>query len=165
MTLRATSAADEEFLWLMLYYASHSNDEAGSQPDDVRVNPDLTGYISGWHTLGRPGVIAEAQSVPVGAAWLRAFHEADRSDPAFVDPQTPELAVAVLPGHEGNGLGTAMMLRLWDLVAGKFPAIVLSVRGESPAVRLYGRLGFEVVGTITNRVGTESKKMVLKLTP
>ena len=147
----------------MLYYASHSNDEPGVQHADIRANPDLIGYVEGWKTVGHVGVIAELDDMPVGAAWLRAPAGGGDSNPVFVDHDTPELAVAVEPGYEGRGIGSTMMRDLFDDVTGRFPAVVLSVRAENPAVRLYERLGFETVATIANRVGTVSVKMVKRL--
>lgn len=162
VTVRPTALEDEQFLWLALYYASHSNDEPGVAPDDMRANPDLIGYIDGWHRLGNPGVIALARE-PVGAAWLRALDDSDRTNPVVVDHETPELAIAVLPGQEGAGIGTRMLEDLVDQARGQYPGIVLSVRVGNPAVRLYRRLGFEVVEEVTNRVGTRSLKMALAL--
>lgn len=161
--LRATNAEDEEFLWRMLFYASHSNDEPGVCPMDIRANPDLVGYIEGWRVAGHPGVVAEVEGRPSGAAWLRLLGEADRSNPVFVDDATPELAVAVEPGREGGGIGTAMIGRLVGDSRGRFPALVLSSRAQNPAIRLYQRLGFEVVEEMTNRVGTPSVKMLIRM--
>lgn len=163
LTLRKTVADDEEFLWEMLFYASHSNDETGVTPEDIRANPDLIGYIEGWRDAGRCGVVAELDGDPIGAAWLRAFNEADRTNPVYVDGTTPELAIAVVPGHEGRGIGTAMIEALVAEARGRFPAIVLSSRVENPAVSLYERLGFRIVEELINRVGTRSVKMVVDL--
>ena len=162
-TLRPVVAEDEEFLWEMLFYASHSNDEPGVDPADIRANPDLVGYIEGWKGLERGGVIAEQGPRPVGAAWLRLLTDHDRANPVFVDGKTPELAIAVTPGMEGRGIGTAMLERLVADARGRFPAIVLSSRAENPAVNLYERTGFRVVAEVTNRIGTRSVKMVVEL--
>lgn len=163
MTIRASVPDDEDFLWKMLYYASHSNHEADVGPEDIRRNPYLTGYITGWHRLGHPGVVAEIPSLPIGAAWLRRLEETESSNPAFVDVSVPELAVAVEPGREGAGVGTRMLEELIARVRGVFPSIVLSARVESPAIRLYERLGFTVMDLISNRVGTQSVRMSLSL--
>lgn len=147
----------------MLFYASHSHDDEGAAPADVRVDPDLQRYVAGWGRIGDIGVIAEAAGNIAGAAWLRLFAEPDRDDPACVDARTPEVAVAVLPGLDGQGTGTLLLTTLLDLARPIHPAVVLTVREASPAVRLYQRLGFAATGRITNRVGTESIKMVLRL--
>jgi ribosomal protein S18 acetylase RimI-like enzyme len=160
---RPTVPEDVEFLWRMLYYASHSNDQPGVHPGDIKSNPDLVGYIEGWKSTSHMGVIAEWGGEPVGAAWLRLLGPRDEVNPVFVDPATPELAVAVEPGHEGRGIGTKMLLALIEAASRSYPAIVLSARADSPAVKLYERLGFETVETIVNRVGTDSVKMIRRL--
>lgn len=155
---RQTIEGDEETLWLMLYYASHSDDEPGVGPDEVRSNPDLIGYIEGWRRAGRIGVVAESEGDPRGAAWLRALSDEGRADPVSMGIEVPELAIAVLPGHRGMGIGTQLMRAILQL-GEHLQGIVLSARADNPAVRLYERFGFEAVGTMTNRVGTLSVKM------
>lgn len=155
--LRPSVEGDEETLWLMLYFASHSNDERGVGPEDIRSNPDLVGYIEGWRRGGRIGVIAEIGDSPIGAAWLRLLVDDDRANPVFMGAETPELAIAVLPDHQGRGVGSIMLSELLS-ISGHVD-IVLSVRADNPAVRLYERFGFEGSGTITNRVGTVSIRM------
>ena len=163
VALRSAVANDENALWLMLFYASHSHDDPEAMPDDVMADPDLQRYVARWGRAGDMGVIAESDGDICGAAWLRLFAEGDRGDVTYVDARTPELAVAVLPGLEGSGIGTAMLTKLFDLARPVHSAIVLSVREGNPAVSLYGRLGFRAVDGITNRVGTRSIKMVLDL--
>jgi len=160
---RRTVPKDVDFLWRMLYFASHSNDEVGVQPVDIRSNPDLVGYIEGWKAAGHFGVIAEVDGMHVGAAWLRVPAGGGDFSPVFVDEDTPELAVAVEPGYQGRGIGSTLIRDLFGEVVGEFPAVVLSARAENPAVRLYERLGFATVATIENRVGTVSIKMVKRL--
>jgi ribosomal protein S18 acetylase RimI-like enzyme len=160
--LRPTTSEDEGFLWSMLYYASHSNDESGVGPDDIRADPHLVGYISGWQAIGRVGFVAEMKGEAAGAVWLRALTDEEASNPVYIDAETPELAIAVRPGREGQGIGSALLAQLLGSVSGRFPGIVLSARAESDAVRLYERFGFSVVDFVTNRVGTSSVKMLLR---
>ena len=62
----------------------------------------------------------------------------------YVDDETPELAIAVLPDHRGRGLGRRLLRELLDAAGGRFGAVSLSVRAENPAWRLYERTGFRV---------------------
>lgn len=163
LSLRPTVARDEDFLWKMLYYASHSNDEPGVGPDDMRDDPNLACYITGWRAAGHMGFVAELAGEPVGALWLRTLTEEEDGNPVFIDVETPELAIAVLPGWEGKGIGSALLRELLKTLSPHLPGVVLSARSESDAVRLYERFGFSVVDVITNRVGTSSVKMLLRL--
>jgi GNAT superfamily N-acetyltransferase len=46
----------------------------------------------------------------------------------------------------GRGLGERMLRALLDAAADRFDAVSLSVRADNPALRLYERTGFRVVG-------------------
>lgn len=163
LTLRPACEADIDFLWEMLFYASHSYEETNVAPEDIRSNEDLVGYIYGWLEAGLPGVIGEIGGLAVGAAWLRRHTEDDQSNPVYVDGTTPELAIAVDPTQQNHGIGSALLTDLLSAVGPDIPAIVFSARVGNPAIRLYERHGFETVGTIGNRVGTQSVKMIRTL--
>ena len=162
LTLRATVPADEDFLWDMLFYASHSYEEPGVTFDDIRNNPDLVPYMTGWASGGHFGVVAVGEGL-LGAAWVREMTDEDRDNPVFLDLDTPELAIAVVPGWEGRGIGSALLGGVLDRARGRFPRIVLSARLGNPAVRLYERHGFQTISSMTNRVGTSSVVMVVDL--
>jgi len=59
--------------------------------------------------------------------------------------------VCVLPGHQGHGLGRALMLTAADALRGlKFQELTLTVTAENrTAVRLYEQLGFKTLKTFT----------------
>src|SRR4051812_1546243 len=59
--------------------------------------------------------------------------------------------VAVLPSHQRQGLGTALIKRAQDQAAAARLPLTLQVQASNPAVALYHRLGF------TDRVRTESR--------
>ncbi len=108
----------------------------------VLAHPDVVRYHGGW---GRPGdvvVVAEADLSPVAYAFARLFTPTDHGH-GFVDDATPEMGVAVEPGHRGQGLGTQVLTRLHEeLRRAGFPAVSLSVELSNPARRLYDRLGY-----------------------
>jgi ribosomal protein S18 acetylase RimI-like enzyme len=131
-------------------------------PEDIRDDPYLARYVQGWGREGDLGVIGETGGDLVGAAWVRLLVGDEQNDIAFVDAETPELAIAVLPGHEGGGKGTTLMRALIARSRPVYPGIVLTVREVNPAVRFYERLGFETVDRVVNRVATASLKMLLR---
>lgn len=81
---------------------------------------------------------------PVGAAWLRCFGEGNKGY-GYIDAETPELSIALLPTHRGKGIGTALLSALLVTAQTRCRAVCLSVSLDNPAARLYQRLGFEVV--------------------
>ncbi|MDQ3787773.1 MAG: GNAT family N-acetyltransferase [Actinomycetota bacterium] len=163
--VRQVTPADEPFLWSVLYYASHSNDQDGVTLDTMKTDPALARYVEGWGRPGDLGVLYESAGEPLGAAWLRLPVGDGRLAPGFVADDIPELAIATLPGHEGHGIGSRMLDALIRRAAGQYPAITLNVRLGNPAIKLYQRFGFTELDVMTNRVGTTSVKMLLRPLP
>ena len=161
-SIRPITPEDEETLWLMLFYAAHVNEEAGKTLADARANSGLAKYVADWGRIGDLGFLAiDAKSgKALGAVWARLFVGDDKAYSA-TDDSTPELAIAVLPEVIGQGIGTTLMRHFLDVARHEFSAIALNVRADNPALRLYQRLGFEVVSEMTNRVGTLSYDMRL----
>ena len=161
--IRPATPQDEEILWQMLYEAAHM-EEAGETLETAKTNPLLAKYAQAWgqpHDLGVVAYPKEGRQA-VGAAWLRLFQGEQRGY-GYINDETPELAIVIVAGHRGRGLGTLLITGLLAEARQKYPAISLSVRAENPAVRLYERFGFKLVpgSQVTNRVGTVSQTMVL----
>jgi GNAT superfamily N-acetyltransferase len=115
---------------------------------DVLGEPSLAHYVTGWGSDRDAGVVAEADGVPVGAAWWRHL---GRDDPGygFVDDAVPELSVGVAPEARGRGVGTLLLVALVDEARRRsVPGLSLSVEDENPAARLYRRLGFVPVDRV-----------------
>lgn len=162
---RLVGAGDVEFLWEMVYWAAHVDEDDGVTLDDIRRDPDLVGHVDGYGRDGDLGVIAEIDGRPVGAAWLRRFVPGVSDFSVFVDDDTPELVIAVLPEHVGAGVGSVLLAGLFDRADDVVTQMVLSVRADNPAVRLYERVGFREIRRIVNRVGTESLQMTRAAAP
>ena len=103
-------------------------------------------YWEGW---GRPGdrlLVAIDGFQPVGAAWYRLFKSAAPGY-GFVDDETPELTIAVVPSRRGRGLGKELLAGLLAQAREDgFAAVSLSVEPDNPALHLYERSGFAKVG-------------------
>ena len=145
-TLRPATPTDEPFLREMLYQSLYVEDGAAPFPLEVVHQAELARYFKGWGRRGDLGFIAvdAGSNLPIGAAWSRLPDGADKGF-AYVDDETPELAVAVLPERRGQGIGTDLLKRLLAEAERSFPAISLSVSPNNPARRLYERLGFETL--------------------
>jgi GNAT superfamily N-acetyltransferase len=162
-SIRVASKSDEPFLWQMLYYASHLDEELAMSPASARTNPDLAPYVAAWGGLRDDlGFIAveDQGSTAVGAAWIRRM-PAGSPLYRFVAPGTPELAIAVAPGHLGVGVGSLLLSRLVAWARDVHSSIALSVRATNRAKRLYERFGFVTVDEIVNRVGGKSFVMAV----
>ncbi len=162
-SLREATSDDEPFLWHMLLFASHAADDPERTVASLADDPLLARYVEGWGRPGDRGVVAVAGKGPIGAAWLRLLVGDEQESVAFVDVETPEVALAVEPGNEGLGIGTALLRCLIEAATPHYPRVTLNVRADNPAVRLYERLGFVEMDEIVNRVGTRSLKMILQL--
>ena len=154
---------DEPFLWKMLYFAAHMEEDGEISSETAKQNPDLVKYVSDWGRETDIGCIALApqSNQPIGAAWIRLLI-ANEKTTSYVDDVTPELAIAVMPEYLGCGVGTLLLQHLLEAAKQRYTGVVLSVRATNPAKRLYERMGFVVTGEIANRVGTPSLNMVVQ---
>ena len=104
-----------------------------------------TRYVAGWGRPGDAGVIALDLGFPVGAAWYRLFRR-DAPGYGFVDEETPELTIAVVPSRRGRGFGEQLLSALLDRARSEgYRDVSLSVERDSPALKLYERFGFRGV--------------------
>jgi N-acetylglutamate synthase-like GNAT family acetyltransferase len=78
-----------------------------------------------------------------GAAWFRLF---TASEPGFgfVDAQTPEVTIAIVPSRRGRGAGKELLEALLERARAEgFSAVSLSATPEQTAY--YERFGFQSV--------------------
>jgi ribosomal protein S18 acetylase RimI-like enzyme len=139
--IRRGDANDTAFLRDMLRHAYYWRWE---EPE-LRDLP-VSRYVEGWGRPGDRALILIEGFQPVAAAWYRLFTETHPGY-GFVDEQTPELTIAVVPSRRGRGYGAELLTSLLAQ-AGEdgFAAISLSVEPDNPALALYERHGFEKVG-------------------
>jgi ribosomal protein S18 acetylase RimI-like enzyme len=144
--MRFATNEDESFLFEMLYQSLYI--EKGQPPflREVLNEPKIARYVKNWGRESDLGFIAESfeSKEPVGAIWCRLADGDDRGF-GYLDDETPELAMAVLPEYRGKGIGTILLERFLATAAKAYPAICLSVSPNNPAIRLYERFGFETV--------------------
>lgn len=144
--IRRLSPSDQQFLWEMLYQSLHVPEGDPPFPRDVIDRPEVAKYVEAWGRASDVGFVAEdvCSGEPVGAAWLRLL-AGDEKGYGYVDDETPELGMAVLPSYRGRGVGSDILGRLLVEAAAVYRSVCLSVSADNPAVRLYERAGFERV--------------------
>ncbi|HNS73413.1 MAG TPA: N-acetyltransferase [bacterium] len=146
--IRPLTPEDEPFLWEMLYEAVYVPEGEPRPPRKIVRLPEIARYVQEWATEGGYGFLAgdSGTGQAVGAAWLRLLTGTNRGF-GYVNDATPELCIAVLPGHRGRGIGTQLLARLFESGCG-YATVSLSVSMANPALRLYQRFGFEIVGSV-----------------
>ena len=141
MVIRRGGRQDVRFLRDMLHHAYYWRERS---PGDG-LGP-VARYVKGWGRPGDTALIAIEDGFPVGAGWYRLFRE-DAPGYGFVDDQTPELAIAVVPSRRGHGVGDALLTALCERAQAEgHRALSLSVeRSNDALVSFYEKHGFERV--------------------
>jgi ribosomal protein S18 acetylase RimI-like enzyme len=117
----------------------------GWRVNALETDIPLSRYVDNWGRAGDVAVIAHETGNRVGAAWLRLFR-ASEPGYGFVDEQTPELSIAVVPSRRRHGQGQELLDGLLEAArAAGHQQVSLSVEDGSPAVDFYERNGFERV--------------------
>jgi ribosomal protein S18 acetylase RimI-like enzyme len=137
--VRRGDAMDIPFLRDMLHHAYYwrESDAAASEP--------VSRYVANFGRKGDAAVIAIEDHRRVGAAWYRLF---PRGEPgfAFIDEQTPEVSIAVVPSMRGRGLGSRLLEALIARARDEaYPTLSLSVERDNPSIALYERYGFRPI--------------------
>ncbi|TML47915.1 MAG: GNAT family N-acetyltransferase [Actinobacteria bacterium] len=138
MVIRRGGRQDVRFLRDMLHHAYYWRERSpGEEPGPVAR------YVKGWGRPGDTALIAVEDGFPVGAAWYRLFRR-EHPGYGFVDEETPELAIAVVPSRRGHGIGEALLSALYERArTERHAALSLSVeRDNEPLLAFYEKQGF-----------------------
>jgi GNAT superfamily N-acetyltransferase len=135
--IRRGNRQDVRFLRDMLRHAFYWRSGGGDS--------SLWRYVSGWGRRGDASVIALDGGFPIGAAWFRLF-TSDEPGFGYVDDETPEVAVAVVPSRRGRGIGTELLDALVNVAKEQgYAGLSLSVEADGPAMHVFEKQGFEKV--------------------
>ena len=155
---------EEDFPLLeeLLYEAIFQPEGAEPLPRDIIKKPEIYNYIKDFgKRKGDFCIFAELNGKTVGAAWVRIL-AGEIKGYGNIDAETPELAIAVFKEYRNMGIGKGLMNNLIDLTLYQglrgYKQISLSVQKENYAVKMYQKLGFEIVSE-----NEDDYIMVLKL--
>lgn len=143
--IRHMAPAEHPLLERFLYEAIYVPEGyAGEIPHSIIYeDPKCRAAFEGFGTRADDHALAaEADGQVVGACWVRTTDEY-----GHIDDETPSFSISVLKPYRGRGIGGALMSHLIDeLRETGYQRTSLSVQKENPALHLYERLGFRIVG-------------------
>ena len=133
---RPVGIHDVRFLRDMLRHAYHWRIAEDTERPVYR-------YVQNWGRRGDAGVMALDGPHAYGAAWYRLFAAAEAGF-GFVDEETPEVTIAVVPSRRGKGAGRELLEALLDRArADGYASVSLSASPDQQSY--YERFGFETV--------------------
>lgn len=152
--IRKLKQNETKILDTFLYEAIFIPDGVQAPPKDIIAHPDLQIYISDFGKQTDVCYVAEFDGKVVGAVWTRIIN-----DYGHIDEETPSLSISLFKEYRNLGIGTQLMRQILStLKEQRYKQVSLSVQKANYAVRMYKKLGFEVV-----RENEEDYVMVCKL--
>ena len=112
-------------------------------PSKESINqPELQVYVKDFgENKGDLCLVAEVNNEIVGAVWVRIMN-----DYGHIDDETPSFAISLLKECRNYGIGTELMKQmLMKLKMQGYKQASLAVQKMNYAVRMYQRVGFEIV--------------------
>lgn len=141
--IREINAAEYPLLEDFLYEAIFIPQGVEPPPRSIINNDELQVYIKDFGE--KPDdrcLIAEADEKIVGAVWVRIME-----DYGHIDDETPSFAISLYREYMGHGIGTALIVKMLELLRESgYKKASLAVQKENYAVKMYKKVGFEVVG-------------------
>lgn len=102
----------------------------------------ISRYADGWGRKGDTLLIAMDGGHPIGAAWYRLFPETLQGY-GFLDADTPEVTVVVVPTKQGQGIGQKLLASLLERArTDGYDAVSVSLRRDQVDVPSYVEQGF-----------------------
>lgn len=130
-----------------MHYESIYILEAKPPKHELLNAPYIKKYSEGWGRRGDRALVALSDNHLIGAVWYRLFNEEEKGF-GFIDCETPELGIALLPNFRKHGIGSMLMKEIIEQAKSDgYKSLSLSVDPDNhSAVRLYEKLGFKYVG-------------------
>ena len=124
-----------------LYEAIFIPEGMDKPPKSIIEQPELQVYIKDFGKADDWCFVAEIKEKIVGAVWVRIMN-----DYGHIDDETPSFAMSLYEEYRNLGIGTALMGAMLQFLREKgYKQASLSVQKANYAVRMYQKVGFEVI--------------------
>lgn len=143
----------------MLFEAIYQPDENNLIPRSVLKIPEIEAYIKDFGSQKDDHcLVAELENEIIGAVWVRIISGKIKGY-GYVDDCTPEFAISLFKEYRNRGIGYQLMSAMIKHLHKKgYKQTSLNVKKENFAVKLYKKMGFEIIGE-----DSEDYLMLLKL--
>jgi len=140
--IRELKQDENKVLDTFLYEAIFIPEGVSAPSKDIINQPDLQVYVKDFgKNKGDLCLVAQVRDKIVGAVWVRIMN-----DYGHIDNETPSFSISLLKEYRNYGIGTELMKQmLTKLKLEVYKQASLSVQKMNYAVRMYSRIGFEIV--------------------
>ena len=139
--IREIRKNEYSILFDFLYEAIFIPEGMDKPPKSIIEQPELQVYIEDFGKKDDWCLVAEVKGKIVGAVWVRIM-----DDYGHIDDETPSFAISLYEEYRNMGIGTALMRDMLEFLKNKgYRRTSLSVQKVNYAVRMYQKVGFEVV--------------------
>ena len=141
-TIREIAESEYRVLEDFLYEAIFIPKGVYAPPREIIYKPELQVYIAEFgKKLGDLALVAETDNKIIGAVWVRIMN-----DYGHIDDETPSFAISLDREYRNKGIGTALMKSMLNkLKNAGYRQASLAVQKENYAVKMYKKVGFEIV--------------------
>ena len=140
--IRELKQDENKVLDTFLYEAIFIPEGVSAPSKDIINQPDLQVYVKDFgKNKGDLCLVAQVSDKIVGAVWVRIMN-----DYGHIDNETPSFAISLLKEYRNYGIGTELMKQmLTKLKLEGYKQVSLSVQKMNYAVRMYRKIGFEII--------------------
>lgn len=141
-TIRELRQEEAKVLDIFLYEAIYIPEGMTPTSKDIINQPELQVYVKNFGmNKGDRGLVAQVGNEIVGAVWVRIMN-----DYGHIDNKTPSFAISLLKEYRNYGIGTELMKQMMIILKIQgYTQVSLSVQKINYAVRMYQKLGFEII--------------------
>ncbi|MCR5596169.1 MAG: GNAT family N-acetyltransferase [Lachnospiraceae bacterium] len=142
MNIRELEESETEVLKDFLYEAIFIPEGVEAPDRDIINQPELKLYYEDFGNKKADNcLVADDDGRVIGAVWTRIM-----DDYGHVDNDTPSFAISLYKEYRGRGIGTELMKRMLDSLKSQgYERASLAVQKANYAVRMYSKVGFEIV--------------------